>query len=229
MSMRLIQTITCAAVAGAVAFTASKASAFPLYLKSLSGTITYTTNYDAITNVDSAKYLTKRINLKTLMTLISDTVVLNGYAAPPKDAQIAFNPYTGNDVCYLTNSTGYYQQLNGVRYGSCEAVIDHIATSFKAGKNSGNEKDTIQFDFFVQAYDANTNQYYFEVYGPGKLKYSGNSKKVSMQISAKGGGYGEVAGSDDGVSNGKVKFSGTAAQPEWSGPFSTYWWYHSGL
>ncbi|HTY85902.1 MAG TPA: hypothetical protein VMB80_00435, partial [Candidatus Acidoferrum sp.] len=63
--MKLTKVLLCAAVAGAMAFGAGKASAFPLDLKSLSATITVTTNYSTLSS--PAKYLKKSVSLKQVL------------------------------------------------------------------------------------------------------------------------------------------------------------------
>lgn len=224
--MKLTKTLLIASVMGAMAFAASQASAFPLYLKSCSGTISATPSYSAIINTNKAKYTTQSFNLKKIMVLVSNTVVVAGFTAPPKDAQIVFDPYY--DKTYLTNSSGYYQNLsysglNGEGY--CEMYIEDMATSFKtSGSNSGSESDKVIVEFYVRGIAPDGGIYYAGAdYGAGSLKYSGNDKGVKMTISAKGADYGEIGTSWDGVSTTSISFSGSSAQPEWSGPYSLWW------
>jgi len=228
--MKLTKTLICAAVAGAMAFAASKASAFPLYLQSISGTVTVTTNYSTIASnglpiVAQTKYLTKSFNLKSIYSFVTNVVYQNTGTNVPAKSQIAWDPYTGN--VFLTNSSGYYQSLSGIVY----MTIEDIATSFKgtaAGTNSvtGSESDVITDYMYVEGYDS--HDLYFDIYqdyGTGVLTYSVNGKTGigKMTVVTKGGESGEYLSSNDGVSNFTAVWSGTG-KPQWVGPYST-WWY----
>lgn len=225
--MKLTKILLIATVAGAIAFAASKASAFPLYLKSLSGTVTVTTNYSTIESnnvpiVDSAKYTVDRFSLKDLYTFITNRVYLNtGTNVPPK-TQIAWDPYVSS-YPYLTNSsTGYYQSLSSMMY----MEIEDIATSFKGGNGSGGSESDVITDY-LDLYGDDLSGLYFEIYqddGTGTLTYSVNKAGIGkMTIKTKGGEYGAYLDSDDGVSYCTAVWSGSGT-PQWSGPFST-WWY----
>lgn len=223
--MKPIQTLLCVAVAGAMAFAASKAPAFPLFLKSVNVTLTVTPSYSAIssTNTTSAKYTKVRGNLKNLMTIVTNQVRLNTGTTPDVGSVIAYDPYLS--TTYLTNtSTGYYHNLSGIVY----FTIEHIATKFKLKNNGGGSENDV-VDTYLDIYGDGPDGLYYEAYAqyaPGTLKFSGNgSKPAKMTITGTGGGYGAFQSSNDGVSQTKFKFQGSG-DPEWSGPFSLYWWYN---
>src|SRR4051794_24798430 len=93
---------------GLLAVAAPKASAFPLNLTALTGTITSTARYgnDAQTTTNRAKVAA--INLKQIMTVVSNEISLqtSGTNAPPANSRIAFDPYTSQS--YVTNNNGYF-------------------------------------------------------------------------------------------------------------------------
>lgn len=205
---------------------ASEASAFPLALKSCNGIITATPSYNAITNVDKTKYDRVSFNLKRVMQAVTNTVVQLGYAMPPKDAYIAYDPYINKT--YLTNNSGYYQSLSRSGLGNqgyyVTMNLEDMATSFKSNNNGVSEKDTAATYFAFKVIGLDGGDYYAAAnYGIGTLKYNKNSKKVSMTITGSGPDYGEIDSSYDGTSSLKFKFQGSAAQAEWSGPF--WFWF----
>src|SRR5882724_4092304 len=100
-----------ALILGASVFAAATASAFPLYLTSASGTISSTLSYSAISNSSVAKISTVAVNMKRLMTLVSNVVFLNDATIVPKDAVIAYDPVTRST--YLTNKTGFFHTAAG--------------------------------------------------------------------------------------------------------------------
>jgi len=218
--MKLTKVLLCAAVAGAMAFGAGKASAFPLDLKSLSATITVTTNYSTLSS--PAKYLKKSVSLKQVLMMVTNTVRYYTGTNPPQGVRIAWDPY-GSYYPYLTNSLGYYHSLSGIAY----AYVEDIATSFKGnGGSGGSESDVIVFYLDIYGYDLNTN--YWEIYqdyGTGTLKASASSSgTTTMTISSKGGGYGEILNSDDGVSSGNATFKGTGQPLSGQIPYSVWYW-----
>jgi hypothetical protein len=222
--MKLTQTLLWATVVATMVFATDKASAFPLKLTSLSGTISATPSYSAIESTNKAHYITKSFNLKQVTLLISNSIVQLGMTnIPPANAYFAYNPY--NDNTYLTNSSGYYQSttnLNALNFLSMH--IEDTTAAFTTGTSSVNENDKIVFEFFFRATGTNGNVYYAGAdYGSGTLHYGETSSKVSMTVSGKGVDYGEYASSDDGVSSLSFVFSGSAAQAEWSGPFCLWW------
>src|SRR6267142_1944342 len=100
-----------ALILGASVFAIGKASAFPLYLTSASGTISYTPTYNNLSTSNSAHISTVAVSMKTLMTVVSNQVFLNDATIVPKDAMIAYDPYAG--AVYLTNTTTGFNHTLG--------------------------------------------------------------------------------------------------------------------
>lgn len=220
--MKLTKTVICAAVAGAMAFAASKASATPLYLKSISGVVTVTPDYSALSSADSAKPTSKRFNLKQIMPFASNRVFAATGTIVPAGSKIAWDPYVSFE-CFFTNSSGFHTNISGF-----EARIIEIATSFKGNSSGGGiEKDTIVIGLWISGDDANGQ--FFKIsqdYGTGTLTASlnGNTGVGTTTIKSKGGGYGSYLDSDDGVSYSTAVWSGKGI-PQWGAmPFSVWWW-----
>lgn len=233
--MKFTKTLLCAAVAGAMAFGATKASAANpadcLIVKSLTAKFTVTTNYSQLysTNVNSAKPLTKSMSLKQVMQIITNAVAKSTGTNPPADVKLAWNPY-GSSYMFLTNSSGYSQQVDiwdGTNYIGASASVEDIATSFKSNDTGGSEKDTIVFYLDIYGYDLNGQ--FFEIYqdyGTGTLTFNvpnNNTGVGNMVIQSKGGGYGALKDSDDGVSSGNITLQGKLAA-QGDEPYSL-WWY----
>src|SRR5438445_638213 len=100
--MKLL-TLHCALALGALTFAAAKASAFPLFLTSASGTITATAHYGMTSDTTSNKVEIGSVNLKKILTVVSNEVFIqtSGTNTPTADAKIAYDPYLF--VTYLTN------------------------------------------------------------------------------------------------------------------------------
>jgi len=221
--MKPTQFLMCALALGAMTFAASKTSAFPLTLKSLSGTITSTAVAGTSTTATKSS-----IVLKKLMLVVSNEVVLAGGPPPPAKATIVVDTYQYDSVnvrfqVYLTNSTGYFYSLssNNMAYFN----ITDMATTIKS---NGSESDSIlaELDMFGNALDG--SYFEFDVIGNAKLSASTNSKTgvTSTTISlANGTGYGAYESSDDGVSAGGFNLQGSGI-PLVAGPYST-WWYNN--
>jgi hypothetical protein len=218
--MKLTNILLSATVAGAMAFAASKASAFPLKLTSLSGTFTVTSNYTAIASTNKATAIKKSFNLKNVMTVITNQVFLNSGTNPPTGSYVVYDPYLSKT--YLTNSDGYYYNLSGIVY----VDVYYIATTFNGNNGGGgSENDTCIAEF--EAYGYGPDGLYYEVemdesLGSIKVNYNGNTGIAKMTISGKGAYYGEYQNTDEGVASGKFTLTGTGT-PEWEGPFSVYW------
>jgi hypothetical protein len=226
--MKPTKILMCAMAVGAMTFAASKASAFPLTLKSLSGTITSTAIAGTSTTATKSS-----VNLKKLMLVVSNEVVLNGGPTPPANATIVVDPYQYDSVnvsfqVYLTNSSGYFYSLssNNVAFFN----IYDIATTFKSNGNGGSENDTIcvELDIFGTGPDGLYCE--FDVFGSAKLSASTNGKTGidKMTVSLKnGGGLGVYQDSDDGVSSGGFNLQGPGIPPV-AGPYSTWWYDNNG-
>ena len=223
--MRPTKILMCAMVLGAMTFATSKTSAFPLTLKSLSGTITSTAV--AGTSITASK---SSVVLKKLMPIVSNQVVLNGEPTPPADATIVVDPYQYDSVnvsfhVYLTNSSGYFYSLSSNNVASCN--IYDIATTIK---NGGSANDTIYVELDIFGTGPDGYFYEFDVSGSGKLSASTNGKTgmVKTTISLKNGaGYGVYQDSDDGVFSGGFNLQGSGIPPT-ADPYSTFWYANIG-
>src|SRR5450432_1791519 len=91
-------------IAGALCLAATQAPAFPLYLTSLSGSISSTAHYGPTNAATSNKLTTVSVKLADILAVVTNQVRLDTAVSPPADAQIAFDPFTLN--LFLTNSTG---------------------------------------------------------------------------------------------------------------------------
>ena len=72
--MKLTKIILCAAIAGAMAFAANQASAFPLIIKSASGTLTTTANYGTNSATTTAKAVKASYNIKKLLQVVTNQI-----------------------------------------------------------------------------------------------------------------------------------------------------------
>jgi hypothetical protein len=195
------------------------ASAFPLYLTSANGTISYTPSYSVARSTNVIHISTVAVNMKTIMAVVSNSVFLNDATIVPTNAMIAFDPY--NSSTYLTNTSGFEHGLGGI----VSVGISEIATSFRAANNATNETDKILTNFRVNGTAPDGLAFRFEVQGRGTLHFSVDKhSKGAMSISMpQGARYGANNNSDDGVCFGGFAFRGKGT-PEWYGPFSTYWY-----
>ena len=217
--MKVTKTMLGVAVAGALAFAASNSSAFPMKLTSVSGTLTVTSNYNALVGATSAKATTVSFNLKRVMTIITNQVFLNTGTNPPAGSYVAVDPYSLKT--YLTNSAGYYKSLSGIVY----VTVNDIATVFKGNANGGTEKDVVNAEIDIYGHGPDGFFYEAEIIGQGTISINANRNTSTATCSISGVGYGEFEGSDDGVAKGSFTLSGSGT-PEWSGPYSVYWYNH---
>jgi len=208
-------------VAGAMIFAVGKASAFPLKLMSVSGTLSVTPSYDAITNVNKAKITTASFNLKKLMTVITNQVFLYSGTNPPAGSYVVYDPYLFR--AYLTNKTGYYYNLSDI----VDVGIEDIATSFSGNDKGGTENDkcTVYIDIYGHGPDGKF--YEADIYCLGSItaSYKASTDTAHVSISAGGLGYGEYQTSDDGVAKGSFSLKGSGTPPAGGIPYSIWWWY----
>jgi hypothetical protein len=228
--MKPIKILMCAMAVATMTLAAGKASAFPLTLKSLSGTITSTAN--AGTSTTATKYT---VSLKRLMLVVSNEVVLNGGPTPPANATIVVDQYQYDSVnvsfhVYLTNSSGYFYSLSSNNI-ACFNIYD-IATTIKS--NGASETDTINVELDIFGTGPDGLYCEFDVFGCGTLSASTNGKTgvVKMTTSlgtslGKGAGLGVYQDSDDGVSSGGFSLQGSGI-PSIAGPYSTFWYFNFG-
>jgi hypothetical protein len=221
--MKKFQFLSCL-LAGFVLLAAGKASAFPIALKSVSGTIMSTPAIGS-SNITALKY---SVNLKTLMLIVSNQVVLNGGPTPPANAAINLDPYSHDSVygfrVYLTNSTGYFYSLssNNIAYFN---ISDITATINRPGTS---EKDTMLAELDIYGKGANGTFYEYYVSGSGSLSSSINTKNNIMNLGMSlksGAGHGVNQNSPEGISAGGFVFQGSGI-PAVLQPYSTFW-YHS--
>jgi hypothetical protein len=218
--MKKLKTLICALVLGAIAFGATKADAFPLYLTSLSGTITYTPHYG--TNADTTTKVARvaTITLKTVRTIVTNQVAVNTGTNVPANARIAFDPFTF--TTYLTNGSGYFYDLGAADI--LDVFIDDIATTFQATTNGGTESDVILLEFNARGLGPNGLFTQFRTFSRARLTLDANdtTQRATMKITGTGSDYGEFKNSDDGVATGTITFEGSG-NPEWEGPYSVFW------
>jgi len=207
-----------ALILGASVFAIGKASAFPLYLSSASGTISYTPTYSNLSTSNATHVSTVAVNLKTIMTVVSNQVFINDATIVPKDAMVAYDPFANST--YLTNTTGFNHSLSGI----VSVSLSEIATSFRKSNSGTNEVDKILVSLRVRGTAPDGSYFEFNVQGSGTLEFSvGKNDNGSMTISMPHGArYGAFKGSDDGVTSGGFIFRGKGT-PEWAGAFATWW------
>ena len=208
-----------ALILGASIFAAARASAYPLFLTAASGTIAYTPTYNNLSSSNATRMSMVAVNLKTLMTVVSNQVFINNQVIVPKDAVIAYDPFAG--AVYLTNATGFSQNPGG----NVQVNLSDIATSFHKSSAGVTESDKILISLRVRGTAPDGTYFEFRVQGRGMLQFSADANnKGSMSLSLpQGAGYGAFNGSDNtgaGVTSGGFMFRGKGT-PEWSGAFST--------
>ena len=231
--MKSRTTLLCAIAAGIMTFAAGKALAFPLYLIAANGTITATAHYDATSDTTSNRFEIGAVNLKKIITLVSNEVFLetSGTNPPPADAKIAIDPFQfiaaqGQVATYLTNSSGYYYNLFQGSSHIVRFTINNVATSFRGTSNGGTENDIIFVRLTVSATGPDGEFYDFDIRGSGTLIASLNGQtgiaNVTISLS-NGSGFGEWKSSDDGVSKGGFTLKGSGV-PAVAEPYSVFWW-----
>lgn len=209
-----------AVMLGASLLVAARVSAFPLYLTSVNGTISYTPSFNNLSTSNTVQLSTAAVNMKTIMGVVSNTAYLTNGVTVPADAMIAYDPYFF--ATYLTNADGFYYDL--APGGSVVVGVTYMATSFRKGAAATNEMDKILSSFRVSGIAPDGLYFQFYVQGRGTLQFSvDKNNKGSMTISMpQGARYGAYKNSASGVSWGQFTFRGKGT-PEWSGPYSTWW------
>ncbi len=197
----------------------TRLAAFPLKLTSVTGTITTTATYGANATTTSNLASKVSVTLNHVITVLSNEVFLDlGTAAPP-DMHIVLDPYTGG--LYLTNGSGFHYDIKGNGLGNFR--IRDVATSFNTATTV--EQDAMVVDLGFNGREPNGQSFEFDLRTSARFKFTVNASGLgTVNLSGKGGvGYGEVNSSDSGVSFGSFTATGSGV-PEWSGPFSVYWW-----
>jgi len=203
---------------GVMAFNGNRLAAFPLTLTSATGTITYTHTYGTDATTTSNPGVKVSVNLSHIINVLSNEVFLD-LGTHPTDLRIALDPFTGG--LFLTNSAGFSYDLEATGLGNFR--IRDVATSFSTA--TGTEQDVMMVDLSFNGHEPNGQTFSFALRGSATFKSHPNStggKSISLSAT-KGSGYGEVNSSDSGVSLGNFKAQGSGT-PEWTGPFSVFWW-----
>ncbi len=203
---------------GVLAFTGDRLAAFPLTLTSVNGTITFTHTYGADATTTSNLAAKVSVNLSHVITVLSNEVFLD-LGTHPADLRIALDLYTGG--LYLTNSSGFSYDLEQKGLGNFR--IREIATTFSTTGVA--EQDVMLVDLSFNGREPNGQSFDFNLRGYATFKLRSNStggRTISLSAT-KASGYGEVNSSDSGVSQGGFRAQGSGT-PEWTGPFSVFWW-----
>jgi hypothetical protein len=241
--MKITKILLSAAVAGAMAFAASKASAvtvFPLVKLNISGTVTYTTTNTYVSttnssgNIKGVTYKTVGFNNDELIKLLNASptfaaALTNQFHSVtsnsvPKGSYIVWNFDT--DGLIITNKNGFSftldSNLSGDDFGYCELDYDYqIGTFTKNGTTSaGSEKDYTGIYFYF--YDYNGNE--IEVYGAGTLNWTYGAmtagvQKTTVSASLGGPGYYSEVNFNTAVATVHASGSGTASDPIAQNPF----------
>jgi hypothetical protein len=158
------------------------------------------------------------VNLKTLINVLSNSVVLD-LGSAPAGLRIVIEPHTGG--LYLTNNSGFFYDIEGNGLGNYN--VRQVATKFSTTTMA--ESDVMLVDLAFHGTAPNGETFHFDLRGVASFKSAVNLLGVTtITLSGKQiVGYGEINSSDSGVSSGSFKARGFGT-PEWTGPFSVYWW-----
>ncbi|PWU19738.1 MAG: hypothetical protein C5B50_05810 [Verrucomicrobia bacterium] len=223
--MKATKTILCVVLFGLAAISPSQLLGFPLYLTSANGMISGTPLFGGDASSTSSKVQAAPVNLKNILSLVSNTVAKASRTNVPANVKIAYDPFTF--TAYLTNVGGYFYNLSGI----LSLRIDDIATSFRTNGASSNasENDLAIMELDVKGTAPDGSSYEFDIYGLGNimasLNFSTGSGRLTMSLS-NGAGYGQVKDSADGVSKGGFMFMGSGTIPDSAKnqPYSVFWW-----
>jgi len=226
--MKMTKILLCAVVVGAMAFTAKQASAFPLALKTESGTMNLTGTYGPLgdPSLTSNKIAKVSYNLKKVLACITNELQLRGTnSTTPLNYTFMYDPYT--QICFLTNADGYFVNLTSSNIAT--VFLDDVVTSFKGSGNGGSEKDLINVELWIHNVRPPQSEIsvQFDAFGPGTISASenGNTGIAKMTITEKGIGFTDFNNSDEGIITGSTfTFTGTGTPGENQLPFSIYWW-----
>ena len=243
--MNMTKTLLCAAVAGAMAFAASKASAatyvLPLVKLNLSGVITGSagTTNDNGTVTKGSPFQKYSFNNQKLIDLLNASptfqkALTNQFGSTssnqvPEKSYIVWNIYT--DSLIITNKNGFSFDLDNNNsedsFGYIEIYYDYLIGTFTRNDKtgSGNEQDLT--GVYIYIYDYNGNE--IESYGAATFNWSYAAMSVGYQKSTLsatitgGNYYAELKGNNAAPTQFKASGSGTANDPIGQNPF--YKWY----
>ena len=249
--MKLTQTLLCAAIAGAMAFAAGKASSapaqyLPLPKVSISGTITYTTAITTNGAVVKGTLKTVSFTTKSLIDLLNasptfKSALTNEFSSissnqVPAASYFIYDIY--NEDLIITNKNGFafnlYDNLSAVDFGYLNIDNNVLIGSFSLNTNTsaGSESDVTGVEFIFDDHNGNL----VDNYGNGTLKWSfgkedgSSNQKVSLSVNMVPAGYeAEVNGNSDAFSQKtSISGSGSATVPALNYPFYV-WWSKSGF
>ena len=234
--------LLCAAVAGAIAFAASKASAsvvaFPLVKLNLSGFITgsagATNNNGTVTK--GSPFQKYSFNTQKLINLFNaspafKSALTNQFGSAssnqvPAGSYIVWNIYT--DSLIITNKNGFSFDLDydNSGFGFIEIYNNYLLGTFTRSDKTGagSEQDSTGVYFNINDYNGN----YIEVYGAATLNWSYGtmsvgSQKTTLSVTMSGKSYYAQLSGNQFAPQFQASGSGTATDPVGQNPF--YLWY----
>ena len=200
MNLNMKTLIFSVAVAGAMAFGATKSAAAlqplsPLVKLSPSGTIYYSTNSSK--GSSSAPLIKVSYNTKSLIALLNASAAASNAVFSvtssnqiPSTAFFLFDPYAG--TLALTNKGGFFFPLKDSGYDFGHLIINQyqlLGTYSLKSTLAGKETDRASFYFeFSDGADLETS---FKLYGAGTLTWtygaaSGGTQTASVKVSMSG-------------------------------------------
>jgi len=240
--MKLTKILLSAAVAGAMAFAASNASAvttFPMVKLSLSGSLTFSTE-TATTNgtaIKSSSLKTVSFNSQKLIDRLNASptfvaALTNQFSSTlsnsvPKGSYFVWDFY--NEELIITNKNGFSFTLDSNKSGDDFGYLDYFddyltGTWSKNGTtDAGSEDDLIGVYFYFN----DNNGAEIESYGQATLHWTyapmtAGSQKTTLSASMSGDGYYATANNsnnNEAASTFHASGSGTATDPVTQNPF----------
>lgn len=225
--MNLKTAVLSASVAGAMVFGATKSalaqSPYPLVKLSISGTVSYSPNYQNGLSLE-VPLKTASYNNDTLVSLLNaspsaanDIHTYTGTNQIPKSSYFLWDP--SSDGLYITNKNGFFFPLNpndGTHnwdYGYLEINSSQLIGTYTVKTNlSGTETDRTGIYFYFD--DGANYSTQIELYGTGTLNWTlgtatGNTQKATLSVS--------ISGISDGGSSVLSDFEGVTASFSASG------------
>jgi hypothetical protein len=237
--MKLTKILLSAAVAGAMAFAASKASAvttFPMVKLSLSGNLTYsvetaTTNGTAI---KSSPFKTVSFNSQKLIDLLNTSPTFVAALTNQFHSTLSNSVPDGsyfvwdinNEKLIITNKDGFSfnldNNLSGDDFGELQWFRQYLTGTWSknATTDAGSEDDRTGVYFYFN--DLNGNE--MECYGEAELHWSyapmsAGSQKTTLSASMSGASYYGQVNNNEAAPTFHAAGSGTATDPVSQNPF----------